>query len=87
MPSDEQATNDPMALALASALDLCCRYLDERQVPDDVADDDVRVLESVATYLLSVPEALRPRLMALVGPWLADATGLVDAEQHRTARD
>jgi hypothetical protein len=71
-------SDDVVARALADALALCVRYLDERLVRDDIADDDCKVLESVAAFLLDVPETARPRLVELVGPYLAAATGLVE---------
>ncbi len=76
----DQQSDDVVARALADALALCVRYLDEREVPDDVADDDCKVLESVAASLLEVPDASRPRLVELVGPYLAAATGLVEED-------
>ena len=60
--------NDLVVRAIVDALTFLTRYVHERQVTDEVADDDVKALERVASYLLDVPEEERPRLIALVGP-------------------
>ena len=83
---DGEQSDDVVARALVHALVLCVRYLDERDVPDDIADDDCKVLESVAACLLDVPETARPRLVGLVGPYLAAATGLIEEDEKQQGR-
>jgi hypothetical protein len=77
------ATNDVVTRAIVDALTFLTMYVEEREVPDDIADDDVKALESVAAYLLEVPEAHRPRLVELVGPRMASMCGLVEHEPRR----
>lgn len=72
--------DDPVVRAVVDALKFLTRYVEEREVPDEVADDDVKALESVASYLLEVPEQERPRLIALVGLDMAEECGLVEDE-------
>lgn len=71
-------SNTQLLNTLAEALVLCVRYIEERQVPDDIADDDVKTLEGVAYVLLRAPIDLRPRLIELVGPQVAEWCGLVE---------
>jgi hypothetical protein len=73
---------DPLLTALANALAFLTSYVDEREVPDEIADDDVNALETVVTYLLDVPEALRPQLVALVGHQMAAMCGLIEEPQE-----
>ncbi len=74
MPKNE----DVVVSAIVDALTFLTRYVDEREVPDEVADDDCKALESVASYLADVPDEERPRLIALVGPRMAYEFGLVE---------
>ncbi len=76
MPKNE----DVVVSAIVDALTFLTRYVDEREVPDEVADDDCKALESVASYLADVPDEERPRLIALVGPRMAYEFGLVEDE-------
>lgn len=76
--------DDVVVRAIVDALKFLTRYVEEREVPDEVADDDVKALESVASYLLDVPEEERPRLIALVGPDMADECGLLEEAQDES---
>lgn len=77
-----RGSEDVVVSAIVDALTFLTRYVDEREVPDDVADDDCKALESVASYLQDVPDGERPRLIALVGPRMAYECGLIDEESQ-----
>ena len=64
-----------LAGLLAKALRELVRYVDERPVDDDIADDDVRALESVAYVLSQVAPEDRDRLGELLGDRFMDAIG------------
>lgn len=71
---------DAVVRAVVDALKFLTRYVDEREVPDEVADDDVKALESVAAYLSHVPAEARPGLIALIGADMAEERGLLEDE-------
>jgi len=47
---------------LASALLAALTYIESREVPDDIADDDVRTLETVIYHLRQCDQAERDRI-------------------------
>ena len=69
-----------IARLLAEALSELVQYVDSRPVEDDVADDDVRAMESVADVLGQVAPEDRGRLAEMLGDFMVQALGWDESE-------
>ena len=69
-----------IARLLAEALSDLVQYVDSRPVDDDVAEDDVRALESVGFVLGQVAPQDRGRLAEMLGDFMVEALGWDEPE-------
>jgi len=73
---------DPLLRILADAFCLLDTYVADRPEGAD-SDFDVKVMESVASILLSVPDDHRQRLIDLLDPRVARENGLIESHSDQ----